>query len=105
MTDFVMKCFIKDITSRPTAEQLLLHPIFTNGHSSRVSISFLSKLLIIQKPSYKELKNTLRTLRGGKRKKAKDTFDADWNPVTLPAVPDAKVSLRASLSSYIQLLL
>jgi len=85
-----MKCFIKEMELRPTAEQLLEHHIFAMEQSSRPS----------KKPSYKELKSTLRTLRGRPKKKPLNiSVSLEWNPVPSPVTtPDSNV-LRTSLSS------
>jgi serine/threonine protein kinase len=83
MNDFVMRCFVKDPAMRPSAAELLEHALFRDDTSQS------------KKPSYRELKKTLRTLHRPARKKASGV---DWNPVTVPVVSEEKSPLRTSLS-------
>jgi len=75
MTDFISQCFIKDPDSRPTASQLLNHPIFLKEN--------------LTKPSYKELKNTLKIMHKKPRKTHASVFE--WAPVfTQTTMPDTQ---------------
>jgi len=50
MSDFILKCFERDIELRPSAEALLKHPVFDSVNAVNTQ----------SKPNYKELKTTLR---------------------------------------------
>jgi len=88
MTDFISKCFIKDPESRPSAEQLLTHPIFRKDH------------LVEAKPSYKELKNTLKSIHKKPRKAHASVFDLE--PVFATPSPDITVPSQETVITSLQ---
>lgn len=88
MTDFISKCFIKDPENRPSAQQLMSHPIFMKDH-----------LQAGAKPSYKELKNTLKNIHKKPRKNHVSVLD--YAPFT-PPIPDTQVPSQENVITTLQ---
>lgn len=72
MVDFIAKCFVRDIASRPKADELLKHPIFAavnNNVTTRSSVYSHYLKNDLNNPSYEGLQDTLRSLHRTRRAK------------------------------------
>jgi membrane-associated HD superfamily phosphohydrolase len=75
MANIVMQCFTRSTEARPTAEQLLKHPIFTSAD--------------LKNPSYEGLTDTLRTIHRTKRTGRFRPSVYDWFTAA-PSTPDQR---------------
>eukprot|EP00026_Physarum_polycephalum_P007946 Phypoly_transcript_08019.p1 GENE.Phypoly_transcript_08019~~Phypoly_transcript_08019.p1 ORF type:complete len:353 (+),score=40.13 Phypoly_transcript_08019:364-1422(+) len=75
MSNIIMLCFTRDTSLRPTAEQLLKHPIFSTVE--------------LKNPSYEGLTDTLRTMHRTKRGGRIRASMYDWFP-SAPSTPDQR---------------